>query len=212
MEDIAVFKCPYIDKATIWEKADSFRREHWPDQIIPIDIEKIIEKKLNLHVEPTWNLSNSFDTDAYLRNDLSGIIVDYERYMNDKYINRLRFSFAHEIGHLVLHKEIYQNFQINSPQELIIFMREIPDKEYSLFEYQANEFAGRLLVPVESLIIELKKCLKLLPLYDMQDLLDKDPDMVLVALSPALCKSFGVSEQVIGIRVEREGLWPPGLD
>lgn len=168
-----------------------------------------VEKKLNLHVEPTWNLSNSFDTDAYLRNDLSGIIVDYERYMNDKYINRLRFSFAHEIGHLVLHKEIYQNFQLNSPQELIIFMREIQDKEYSLFEYQANEFAGRLLVPVESLIIELKKCLKLLPLYDMQDLLDKDPDMVLVALSPALCKSFGVSEQVIGIRVKKEGLWPP---
>jgi proline dehydrogenase len=88
MEDIAVFKCPYIDKATIWEKADSFRREHWPDQIIPIDIEKIIEKELNLNIEPRWYLSRNFDTDAYLKNDLTGIAVDHLRYMNPKYENR----------------------------------------------------------------------------------------------------------------------------
>lgn len=90
-------------------------------------------------------------------------------------------------------------------------MKEIPEKEYSSFEYQANEFAGKLLVPTDPLAKEFKKCLDLLQ-NELLDLLRKDPVAILAYISSTLCKPFGVSEQVISIRVEREGLWPPGLD
>ena len=41
------------------------------------------------------------------------------------------------------------------------------------------------------------------------DLVATDPGAVLSIISPTLCKPFGVSDQVIERRVEREGLWPP---
>lgn len=211
MEDLKNIKCPYIDKSIIWKKADNFRNEYWSSNLIPINIEKIIEQQLNLYIIPEFGLATEFDMEAYLTADLTSIVVDKKRYLDDRYLNRLRFSFAHEIGHLVLHKDIYPKFGITNTQRWLTFMNEIPEKQYFWFEYQADEFAGRLLVPLELLNDELSKCLKKLPL-DLHDLLERDSDIVLASLSPALCKPFGVSEQVISIRVKKEGLWPPKLD
>ena len=99
MQDISDFKCPYISKEQIWQEAESFRDEFWPANILPIDIEMIVEKGLKLNIEPEHDLLSELDIDAYLRVDLTGIIVDYNCYMNEKFMNRLRFSFAHELGH-----------------------------------------------------------------------------------------------------------------
>lgn len=152
---------------------------------------------------------SELDIDAYLRADLTGIIVDYNCYMNEKFINRLRFSFAHELAHLFLHKEIYASFSIKDVSAWKKFMVNIPDREYGFFEYQANEFAGRVLVPREKLIAELKNCLQSVKELGLLDFVATDPGAVLSRISPALCKPFGVSDQVIERRVEREGLWPP---
>ena len=83
------------------------------------------------------------------------------------------------------------------------------DKEYRNFEWQANEFAGRLLVPRERLIVEVKKIYKIIEDSGIQQYLADDPGAVLSRVSPVHCKPFGVSENVIEIRVEREDLWPP---
>jgi len=88
-------------------------------------------------------------------------------------------------------------------------MENIPDREYGFFEYQANEFAGRVLVPRERLVLELKNCLKKVQEVGLLALVATDPGAVLSSVSPTLCKPFGVSDQVIERRVEREGLWPP---
>lgn len=48
------------------------------------------------------NLFSEIDMDAYLKRDLSGIVVDYDLYMEEKSSNRMRFSFAHELGHFFL--------------------------------------------------------------------------------------------------------------
>ena len=172
-------------------------------------MEKIIEKRLNLHIEPKDDLHSELDIDAYLRIDLTGIIVDHDCYMNEKFVNRLRFSLAHEIGHFFLHKDIYALFAIKDPAEWKEFMENIPDREYSFFEYQANEFAGRALVPRDRLVSEIEICLQKVQETGLNDYLRKDPDAVLSGISATLCKPFGVSDQVIERRVEREGLWPP---
>jgi len=88
-------------------------------------------------------------------------------------------------------------------------MQHMPEREYKFFEYQTNEFAGRALVPVDVFSAELDKCLALLKEHGMLDLLATDPGAVLASISPTICKTFGVSDQVIERRVDREGLWPP---
>jgi len=91
------------------------------------------------------------------------------------------------------------------------FVLNVPDSEYGHFEFQANEFAGRLLVPRESLILEIEACLETLKKNGLLNYVSENPDAVLSRISPTLCKPFGVSTQVIEIRVQREELWPPSL-
>lgn len=47
--------------------------------------------------------------------------------------------------------------------------------------------------------------------HNKQELLQKDPDQMLDAASPTLCKPFGVSEAVIKRKVVKENLWPPKI-
>ena len=212
MEDISRFKCPYIAIDQIWQEAENFRDEFWPESTLPVDIEKIVEERLKLNIEPEHGLLSEIDIDAYLRIDPTGIVVDYNCYMNEKYMNRLRFSFAHEIGHFFLHKDIYSTFSIDDPSAWKDFMLNIPDREYGFFEYQANEFAGRTLVPRGRLLAELKICLQKVQEAGMLDLVATDPSAVLSGISSTLCRPFGVSYKVIEIRVEREKLWPPKIE
>ncbi|MFZ2399103.1 MAG: ImmA/IrrE family metallo-endopeptidase [Smithella sp.] len=143
--------------------------------------------------------------------DLTAIVVDYDFYMNEKFATRLRFSFAHELGHFFLHKEIFANFNIRTIEDWKNFILNISDYEYSSFEWQANEFAGRLLVPNLGLVLAIEQAADIIKENKLIDYLESDPDAVLSRISPTICKPFGVSEDVIKRRVEREGLWPPVL-
>jgi Zn-dependent peptidase ImmA (M78 family) len=126
----------------------------------------------------------------------------------DRYANRLRFTFAHEVGHFILHKYLYNRFSFSTIEEFFEFQRSFPEDQYSYFEYQANEFAGRLLVPRESLVTELDNLLGLVkndPRFSR--IMKSDPEIILNRLTPKLCKPFGVSEEAIKRRIQREGLW-----
>ena len=79
------------------------------------------------------------------------------------------------------------------------------------FEYQANEFAGRLLVPREDLNHEIENALDVLKRNNLMEFLKVDPHAVLSRISPQLAKPFGVSTDVIETRVRREELWPPNV-
>lgn len=211
MQNIPRFECPYIDKKVIWNFADEFRKEHWKENELPVDIESIIEKQLKLNIEPKHDLLSQFDIDAFLRIDLSGIVVDYKSFMDERYKNRLRFSYAHELGHLILHRDIYTQLPISNLPEWKEFIENVPDREYGFFEYQANEFAGRVLEPRSRLVTELQNCVKVIKDLKLVDYLSSDPGAVLSSISPTLCRPFGVSDQVIERRVEREELWPPEI-
>jgi Zn-dependent peptidase ImmA (M78 family) len=129
--------------------------------------------------------------------------------MNEKFANRMRFSFAHELGHFFLHRDLYIKFGISSPEGWKDFILNVPENEYKSFEWQANEFAGRLLVPYPELKTEVEKVGEILKENNLLTFLEMDSDAVLSRISPMLCKPFGVSTEVIERRVKREGLWPP---
>jgi len=209
--DYSEFTCKWIAKAEIWKCADVFSAKYWPEETLPVDMEKIIEDRLKLNIEPKHGLLSQIDTDGFLKRDLTGIIVDHDCYMQDRFQNRTRFSFAHELGHFVLHSDIYSELPISSPEDWKDFVLNMPDKEYSSFEWQANEFAGRLLVPRQRLISELEKIFEVIKEHELIGYLKEDPKAVLSRISPTLCKPFGVSSEVIETRVEREELWPPNL-
>ena len=209
--DYSEFKCKWIDPVSLCNIADEARAKYWPESTLPVNTEEIFEFRLRLNIEPVKYLLSTIDIDAYLKRDLSGIVVDYDCYMNDKFANRMRFSFAHELGHFFLHKELYIKFGITSPEDWKDFILNVPENEYRSFEWQANEFAGRLLAPYPELETEMEKVAQILKANNLIPFLEMDPDAVLSRISPMLCKPFGVSTEVIERRVKREGLWPPKI-
>jgi hypothetical protein len=207
----AEFRCKWIAKRDIRLIADQTREEFWPQGSLPVDVETIIAFKLRLEIDPVHFLSAETDMEAYLKGDLSGIVVDHDRYMLDKFRNRMRFSFAHELGHFFLHREIYERFKFSTAEEWKEFVINIPEREYSNFESQANEFAGRFLVPHNRLVTEIERVCDTIKEKKLVDYLKVYPEAVLSRVSPSLCKPFGVSTEVIMLRVYLEELWPPDL-
>jgi hypothetical protein len=200
-----------MDQQKIKEIADSVRLAHWANKNLPVNTEHIIEFGIRLDIQPIPNLFSSFGIDAWLKLDCTGIIVDEGEYLNERFENRLRFSFAHELGHFFLHRQVLGKVIINSLEEWQEFILSIPEKEYGSFEFQANEFGGRLIVPLLELKAHVARaCDKLKEEKNsLIKYLVKDPDLVLSCISPFLCRPFGVSEEVIEKRVKKEGLWPP---
>lgn len=84
MTDLLNFKCKFIPKIKIWDIADDFRDVNWYPNKLPVDIEYIIESKLNLFIIPQKNINELVKIDAYLRSDFIGIVVDERQYMDDK--------------------------------------------------------------------------------------------------------------------------------
>ncbi|MBA4026884.1 MAG: hypothetical protein C0473_01445 [Cyanobacteria bacterium DS3.002] len=84
-------------------------------------------------------------TDALLLSDRKTIVVDLYEFEHNDLRDRLRFSIAHEIGHFILHADVYRGVSFSSVDQWIDFMEGISEDTYEWLEWQANEFAGRLL-------------------------------------------------------------------
>jgi len=70
------FKCKWINRKDLWKYADEIRSKYWQENLLPIDMEKVIELRIDLDIEPRHGLLSMIDMDAWLKIDLSGIVVD----------------------------------------------------------------------------------------------------------------------------------------
>ena len=200
--DPSSFKAPFISLEEIRKKADEFRAIYCRDKTLPVDILNIVEFCLKLELLPVQRLKSFADIDALLLGDNKTIVVDEEEFMDDRMQNRIRFSLAHEVGHFVLHRDIYTKFSYSSIDDWIELVQNIPEEQYSFLEMHANEFAGRLLVPKD----ELEKSVAML-----SDKIEKaknfgidDESLIRKHIAPLICKKFEVSAEVISIRLEIE--------
>lgn len=146
----ANFRAPYIPREQAWRAADDFRARYWLRGTLPVEVEEMLWP-VGLRMEPVQSLKKAGDVDALLRGDLTSILVDADEYMDDRLQNRIRFSIAHELGHFVLHADVYRGMNYSSVEEWISFIQQIPEDQYGYIEQQAYEFAGRLLVPLDHL-------------------------------------------------------------
>ena len=200
------FKAPFIDQQQCWNAAETFRLQYWPSADIPVDVLAIAEFDLDLGIRTVTGLKQEADTDALLLSDWKTLVVDQQQYMDPRFNNRLRFSIAHELGHYVLHKSVFETIPRGSSEEWISFMKDMPDKEYSFLEYHAYEFAGRLLVPLNELKMEFEKALVEVEQSGISRRKLSDAHLSYLCNPPA--KRFAVSPDVIERRLGREKLWP----
>lgn len=101
----------YLSYGTINLAAENFLKTYHPANTIPIPIEEIIEFKLGIDIIPLHGLHQAFDTDGFISSDLKSISVDL--FVYESRPGRYRFTLAHEIGHLVLHSELYKEIRFN---------------------------------------------------------------------------------------------------
>ncbi|GBE05984.1 hypothetical protein BMS3Abin10_01625 [bacterium BMS3Abin10] len=208
MLDPKEFKSPFIKIEDIRTSADEFRAKYWPQDTIPVDIFDIIEFGLDIEIRTILNLREAGDVDALLLGDLKTIVLDQNDFLNDRAQNRLRFSIAHEIGHVVLHSDVFKKISYSSIEEWIQFFQNIPEDQYTWIEQHAYEFAGRLLVPREKLIEKLNDTVLIAENAGF-DSWDTSGESTREYIAHAIAPGFEVSAQVIEKRLIRENLWPP---
>lgn len=186
-----VITAPFISKVEIVKAAENFRNKHWSN-IIPVDIEKIIEQKLSIEIIPVPDLMKLCFADALITSDWKKIYVDNEKYMDERWEGRLRFSLAHEVGHLVLHKNLYTSFGIESFSDFYDFFEKIDQQQYNFIEGQANKFASYLLIPNANLQEELD-----ILLADKKIPENTDQEILNHVLAGSLCEKFNVSVEAL---------------
>ncbi|HHT9126564.1 MAG TPA: ImmA/IrrE family metallo-endopeptidase [Candidatus Brocadiia bacterium] len=194
---VAEIKVPFINHDQIKNFAEDFLQKYHPEDIIPIPIEEIIDLKLKLDIIPVPGLHNLIDTDGFITSDLTSIFVEDYVYQNRPC--RYRFTLAHEIGHFVLHKDIYIQHKFNSIDGWMSFIDFFPEKERSLFEWQANEFAGLILVPSRHLEKRLRYNIKRIKEIGIQN-----KNIIFDQTVELLAQDFVVSREVIQRRIKRE--------
>lgn len=198
----------YIHDEEIWAKADAFRDAFVEDKVPPIDVIYVAEIKLQLDIIPTPGLFANIKMDAALSNDLTAIYVDEESYMGWEsglrwVERRLRFSVAHEIAHFVLHGEHIKQNLYSSLDDFRKWAS--AQANYRRAEIQADEFAGRLLVPLDILREEYDRHAAKAVSYDPNW---QNIEGMREHIAKKIAPRFGVNYQVVEVRFAREGLWP----
>ena len=198
------FRAPYLPYDKIRLIAENFLGKFHPEGTIPVTIENIIEFKLNIDIVPLPGLQIRIDIEGFISSDLKRIYVDQN--VMEKYPHRYRFTLAHEIGHSLLHKKLYQKATFDNVSDWKHFISCIDPREYSFFELHAYDFAGLILVPT----LELRKRFSnAIDLYQSEGFDPRELDeneMAIAYISTWLAKKFNVSSHVIKKRLKREGL------
>ena len=198
------------DKNDVWSAVEEFRAKH-PNDLdqLPVDVLTVIEVQMRLDVIPFPGLLMKYSVDAAVVPNFSGIYVDADSY---KYLegrpprqfNRMRFSLAHEPGHIVLHRELAKDCVFKSIEDFRKWTRIYNENRFTL-EQQANEFGGRLIVPPDRLQA------------DFDDFVNGvsgrfsswwTSNHLRNAFCEQASEAYGVSADVIQVRLDREELWP----
>lgn len=190
--------------------AEQVRTKYSVSRIIPVDIEDIIEIRLELGVIPWPNLRNAHDIYGFLSNDRTSIYVDSGMFMDPKFEAALRFTMAHELGHFFLHKEFYEEHPITDANDWKALLAHIDGANLVAYEDQADEFAGRLLVPLQDLKSELTSMAPFLAEVKRTNEFQFDSDnyqqLLLNVAADRLAPTFIVPFEVMVMRMKREGI------
>jgi Zn-dependent peptidase ImmA (M78 family) len=196
---------PRLMKRDIWEKAEDFRQTYIHNEEVPVDIEIIMQSALDIDPIPIEDLQRHCYIDGFISLDFKYIYIDKSQYCNKSYYKRVRFTIAHEIGHWALHKDLIEKLEFKSIDDWIEFRLNLQESPLGLIEWQAREFAGRLLVPINHLVTEYKMARNEVLKNNMGWDAPKIDDSEMFSLvAPQIAPKFDVSTEVIEKRLDRE--------
>lgn len=196
---------------SIWVQADTFRTQYFSghDAALPLDVFTVAELDLRLDIIPFDDLFAKYEMDAMLRNDYTGLYVDSEAYQHLEHgpvwkQKRLRFTFAHELGHYVMHRDAAASRKYPDFESFFRWLHSDNAERYRL-EQEANEFAGHLLVPRNRLIEDFDRFAAKADTLTPHWRTKMDFRQ---ALADQISDKYGVNSQVIEVRFDREAIWP----
>lgn len=195
----------------VWNKITQLRAQYQSlnENSLPIDVFTFMEIDLRLNPIPFPSLSSKFRIEAALTSDFESVYLDAEQYdlMESGPIwkqHRLRFTVAHELAHFFLHQDEFKNQDLSSPEGFVNWTASHGGHKFRI-EQEANEFAGRLLVPetrLAALFDEFaEQAEKVIPDFTQNGQLRDQ-------FSQRVSSVFAVNAQVIAVRLERDGIWP----
>ena len=199
----------YIPYRKIAEEAISFAIQYEIDKKIPVPIEDVIEFKLKFDIIPTQNMQRDFDIAGFTSFKSKSIYVDDFIYKNRHY--RYRFTLAHEVGHIVLHKALLKGIELESVTQWEQFVDQVEKRDYDSLEFQGYAFGGLVLVQPHKLkpLFE-ENIAHITPLVAQakSEGLDREQYLkyAINAMASILAPSFDVSNDVLSRRIEYDNL------
>ena len=155
-----------------------------------------------INIVPVLGLQREFEVEGFTSGDLKNIYVDEYTYTDR--ITRYRFTLAHEMGHIVLHRHSQRAHKFSSIHGWKEFINSLTEEEHSWLEYQGYAFAGLVLVPKQSLIKYTNEWTK--KIKDKGISMEKNWDFAWELITEHVAKVFLVSPDVIEKRLEKDAV------
>lgn len=206
---MASLNVPFLPKSVLAAEASSFLSQNGLTQI-PIDIELVAEQKYDMDIVPFSGLRSEYGIDGYSAFDFTTIYVD--EFVYTQRPTRLRFTVAHELGHRVLHEKYLKTLEFSSVSEWVeVILENLDRSDYEKMEYQANAFAGLVLVPQNHLEVGFKEQMDLLIGLIREANSNGFPrddyiEIVVDSIAEELARRFEVSPDVLKIRIKSDSL------
>jgi len=194
----------YIPYNKIVEEAVSFAIQYGIEEEIPVPIEEVVEFDLGFDIILTENMQRDFDVEGFTTFKDKSIYVDDFIYKNRPY--RYRFTLAHEVGHIVLHKSLLEGIELISVTQWEQFIDQVDIKDYNALEFQGYAFGGLVLVQPHKLKTLFEENIEYIkPLVDQarSEGLDREQylDYAINAMASILSPKFDVSNDVLSRRI-----------
>lgn len=197
---------PHLSPEKLRQQATEFLAKYYSVGTIPVPIESIVEFQLRLDIVPVPGLCRGpRGINGYLSADRTTVYVDQGHL--ERVESRYLFTLAHEVGHLQLHSEFYRGF--SDDKEWLAFRQHLVDHDLATAEYQADTFAGLILVPEQNLPREAVDCFQKLAadVHEQSAEFDLSSEPFWYYVADRLGRRFNVSSITARIRLQNDGFW-----
>jgi hypothetical protein len=124
--------------------AEAFRREYASGHLGPLEIEKILEFRLDVEIVPIRGLCRRHHSKGYVCASGKRICVDRDimKSQSEEYRNLL----THETAHISCHPDLLPP-PYESLEECRLFLGALSRETRHCMEWEAREWSGRVLIP-----------------------------------------------------------------
>jgi len=201
-------RVPFISEQEVERIAEAVLAEHHSSRRLPVPIEHIVESGYELHIVPCGGIEGILEAHGFLSSDLTTIYVDRDVY-HHRVPHRVRSTVAHELGHLLLHADLYKGLRFDTVEEYLLFTDQLDQEGLSYYELHANQFMGRILVPRRELTAYVERKLK--ECGDKGLPVDPPEQHVVDFMVRGSAQEFCVSTKLIKSRLRKDGPFPREL-